>query len=164
MIAGKEDMNQDIIIIVAMSENRVIGKDGKLPWSIKEDMLHFKELTTGFPCIMGRKTYESLPHRPLPNRENLIISSNVTCTFDGAKVFNSINSAINYCKDYSKIFICGGASIYKDAINFADKIELTLVHGNYEGDTYFPEVDKTLWKETGVIKHGHFSFITLVRE
>ena len=147
-----------------MAENRVIGKDGKLPWSIKEDMLHFKTLTTGFPCIMGRKTYESLPQRPLPNRENLIISSTLTDNSPGVKFFTTINSALNYCKDYSKVFICGGGSIYKDAINSANKIELTLLHGNYEGDTYFPEIDKKQWIEIDIIKHDSFSFVTLARK
>jgi dihydrofolate reductase len=156
-------MNKDIIIIVAMSENRVIGKEGKLLWSIKEDMLHFKKLTTGFPCIMGRKTYESIPNRPLPNRENLIISSNLTYNSGGAKVFNTITSAIDHCKDHNKVFICGGGTIYKEAIKFANKIELTLIQGAYEGDTYFPEIDNKHWIETAVIKHGGFSFITLSR-
>jgi dihydrofolate reductase len=156
--------NQDIIIIVAMSENRVIVKDVKLPWSIKDDMLHFKQLTTGFPCIMGRKTYESLPHRPLPNRENLVISSTLSDNSAEVKVFNTITGALNYCKDYSKVFICGGASIYKDAINFANKIELTLIHGNYEGDTYFPEIDNKCWIETATVEHGDFSFKTLAKK
>jgi dihydrofolate reductase len=117
-------MKQEIIIIAAMAENRVIGKDNTLPWSIKADMLRFKELTNGHPCIMGRKTYLSLPKRPLPNRENIVISTSLHDVSDErVKVFNSLEQGLDYCGRYDKVFICGGASLYKQAVTFASKIE-----------------------------------------
>jgi dihydrofolate reductase len=102
----------EIIIIAAMAENRVIGKDNALPWVIKGNLTHFKEMTMGFPCIMGRKTWESLPKKPLPGRLNIIVSKTMTANnlpdTQEIKVFPSLDEAIKYCKDYEKIFICGG--------------------------------------------------------
>jgi dihydrofolate reductase len=155
------EKNQEIIIIAAMSENRVIGKNNALPWSIKADMLHFRELTGGYPCIMGRKTYQSLPKRPLPHRENIVISASLKDGDDKVKVFHSLEEGINYCKNYDKVFICGGGSIYNQALLFANKMELTLIHKIHEGDTYFPEIDTRYWVQTNRICHDVFSFITL---
>jgi dihydrofolate reductase len=158
---------QEIIIITAMSENRVIGINNSLPWSIKEDMAHFKELTRGYPCIMGRKTWESLPKKPLPGRLNIIISQTMTETgFDSGdiKIFPSLPAAIKSCAGYEKIFICGGEGIYRQALTLADKIELTLIHKQYEGDAFFPEIDKTCWTETKRIDFDTFSFITYTKK
>jgi dihydrofolate reductase len=151
---------QDIIIIAAMAENRVIGRDNRLPWAVREDMLHFKELTTGFPCIMGRKTWESLPRRPLPKRPNLIISASMTEDPDGARVFPSIPEAIGFCAAYPKVFICGGASIYREALPYANKMELTVIHGHYEGDAFFPEIDPGVWEKTHVDDRGVCTFVS----
>jgi dihydrofolate reductase len=153
---------QEIIIIAAMSENRVIGKDNALPWSIKEDMKHFRDLTRGWPCVMGRKTWESLPKRPLPGRLNIIVSGSMGAgSADGTdvKIFSILASAIAFCEDYEKIFICGGGSIYREAINLANRIELTLIRQNYQGDVFFPEIDPSLWKEEKREDHEGFSFI-----
>jgi dihydrofolate reductase len=151
---------QDIIIIAAMAENRVIGRNNSLPWSIREDLLHFKELTTGFPCLMGRKTWESLPRRPLPGRENIIISASMKEAPQGVRVFPSLPEALDFCAAYPKIFICGGASIYREALQYATKIELTVVHGQYEGDVFFPEIDPKLWEKTGVVDAGICTFVS----
>nr|AGS52174.1 dihydrofolate reductase [uncultured bacterium contig00049] len=154
---------QDIIIIAAMAENRVIGKDNKIPWSIKEDMAHFRELTKGCPCIMGRKTWESLPKKPLPGRLNIVVSQTMTIDSDNVKVFPSLQAAIEFCSDYEKIFICGGETIYKQALPLANKLELTIIRGNYEGDTFFPEIDLTCWKKINTINFDTFSFITYTK-
>ncbi|ULQ58804.1 dihydrofolate reductase [Brucepastera parasyntrophica] len=153
-----------IIIIAAVSENNVIGKDGAIPWNIREDLQHFKQLTTGFPCIMGRNTYLSLPRKPLPNRPNIIISSTLKDAPDGVFIFTSLKEAISSFDTYEKIFICGGSSIYKEAVTIADEIELTRVHGIYEGDTFFPVINMDDWDEVNTIRHTGFSYITLRRK
>jgi len=151
----------EIIIIAAMAENRVIGKNNALPWSLKADMAHFRELTTGWPCIMGRKTWESLPKRPLPGRPNIIISRSLSAeAAPMATVFSSLQEAIQHCEDYQKIFICGGASIYREALLLADKIELTVIHRQYEGDVFFPEIDSSLWKKTNTVDFDGLSFVS----
>lgn len=149
----------EIIIIAAMAENRVIGKNNTLPWAIKEDMTHFKELTKGWPCIMGRKTWESLPKKPLPERLNVVVSKTAK-NLHGAEVCASLPSAIEHCSDYEKVFIIGGESIYKQAMDIATKIKLTLIHKEYEGDTFFPEIDPVSWKIENKIDHDIFSFVT----
>jgi dihydrofolate reductase len=148
----------DIIIIAAMAENRVIGKDNKLPWSIKQDMAHFRELTMGWPCIMGRKTWESLPKRPLPGRLNIVVSRTLATPL--AAVFPSLHEALRHCKNSQKVFICGGASIYGEALALANKIELTLIHKHYEGDVFFPEIDPAIWEKTAASDFDGFSFIS----
>jgi dihydrofolate reductase len=152
----------EIIIIAAMAKNRVIGKDNKIPWSIKEDMAHFRELTTGWPCIMGRKTWESLPKKPLPGRLNIIVSGTMSASDlpQDVKVFPSLTAAVEHCAEYEKIFICGGETLYKQALEIANKIELTLIHKEYDGDTYFPEIDPAVWKQASAAEFDAFSFIT----
>ena len=157
---------QEIIIIAAMSENRVIGKDNVMPWSLKEDMQRFKNLTMGWPCIMGRKTWESLPKKPLPGRLNIVISSTKTADSgffpQDVKIFPSLPAAIKYCAGYEKIFICGGEIIYRQALTLANKIELTLIHRLYEGDAFFPEIDDT-WAPINTVNFDTFSFITYTK-
>ena len=113
---------QEIILIAAMSENRVIGKGNAMPWNIKGNLAHFKEMTMGYPCIMGRKTWESLPKKPLSGRLNIIISKTMEqeSVTQEIKICNSLLSAIEFCKDHEKVFICGGESIYKQTLPFAD--------------------------------------------
>jgi dihydrofolate reductase len=154
---------QDIIIIAAMAENRVIGRDNALPWAVREDMLHFKELTAGCPCIMGRKTWESLPRRPLPGRPNLIISASMTEAPGGARVFPSLPAAIGFCAADPKVFICGGASIYREAQQYANKMELTVIQGYYEGDAFFPEIDPKIWEKTGALDRGICTFVSYIK-
>jgi dihydrofolate reductase len=150
----------EIIIIAAMAENRIIGRDSRLPWSISEDMKHFRELTRGWPCIMGRKTWEGLPKKPLPGRPNIIISKTLAQKNEGATVFPSLAEAIEHCRDSAeKIYICGGGMIYREAMEYADAIELTLIHAEYEGDAFFPEIDPSLWEEEKRKDCEGFSFI-----
>ena len=149
-----------------MAENRVIGRNNTLPWSLKEDMARFKELTAGWPCVMGRKTWESLPKRPLPGRPNIVISRSLPASAaPEAAVFPSLQEAVQSCTQYQKIFICGGASIYREALAWhpkgclADRIELTVIHNHYEGDVFFPEIDPSLWVKTNTADFDGFSFI-----
>ncbi|MCL2411051.1 MAG: dihydrofolate reductase [Treponema sp.] len=158
-------MNQKIVIIAAMSENRVIGKGNALPWQTKGDLSRFKEMTMGWPCIMGRKTWESLPKKPLPGRLNIVISKSMLppVSAEPVKICDSLYSAIECCLDYEKIFICGGESIYKQALPLANKIDLTLIPGHYDGDTYFPEIDDSEsgdWEKTETVNLENFSIIT----
>ena len=141
-----------VSIIVAASENNVIGKDQNLIWHLPKDMQFFKETTLGHHVIMGRKNFESIPHkyRPLPGRENIIVTRNKNYTAEKCNVVNSIEDAITLAK-YNKDdepFIIGGGEIYKLALdnNLVDRIYLTRIHASFEGDTYFPELS-TDWKE-----------------
>jgi len=158
---------QEIIIIVAMANNRVIGKDNAMPWSIKGNLAHFKEMTMGWPCIMGRKTWESLPKKPLPGRLNIIISKTLTDSSvpkQDVKIFPSLFAAMEYCASYEKIFICGGESIYRQALPLANKIDLTLIPGQYDGDTFFPEIDAACWEPVKTVNFEEFSVITYAKK
>ena len=162
-----------------MSKNRVIGLNNAMPWSLKEDMARFKKLTMGWPCIMGRKTWESLSKKPLPGRLNIVVSSTMKAdnlpqnqslssgTIKGCetsvKIFPSLSSAVEHCAAYEKVFICGGETIYKQALALADKIELTIIHDHYEGDTYFPEIDPAYWTQVNTGDFDTFSFITYTK-
>lgn len=138
---------------VAKSDNNVIGQDNQLIWHLPNDLKHFKEITTGHPIIMGRKTFESIG-RTLPNRTNIIITRNRNYSIENAKVVHSLNEALELAKEIDEnIFIIGGGKIYDQAIDFADILEVTEVHENFEGDTYFPEIDLNVWKEISRIKH-----------
>ena len=156
----------DIVIIAAMAENRVIGINNTLPWSLKADMERFKKLTLGWPCVMGRKTWESLPKRPLPGRPNIVISRSLSDgasqsdAMTGAKVFPSLKDAIGHCAEYEKVFICGGASVYAEALPLANRIELTVIRRQYEGDAFFPEIDNSGWEITNTEDFDGFSFIS----
>ena len=140
-----------ITIIAAASENNVIGKDNKLIWHLSDDLKHFKELTKGHHVIMGRKTFESMP-KALPNRTNVIITRNRNYTADNAIVVQSLDDALKISKKDSQPFIIGGGEIYKMALSIADRIELTRVHANFEGDAFFPEIELSEWKEVKIDK------------
>lgn len=158
----------EIIIIVAVAGNNVIGKKGKIPWHISDDFKHFKKKTLGYPCIMGDVTYESLPQKPLPGRENIILTFNKDYKPAGTTIFHSFDEALSYCKDKEKVFIIGGASIYQQAMKFADTLEITKLKNNFEGDTYFPEIKGSDWKLVERLdnvdeKCGEYSFLTYRR-
>ena len=122
-----------------MSENRVIGNNNELIWKLSSDLKRFKELTTGHPVVMGRKTYESIG-KPLPNRRNIIITRNLEYEVNGCEVVSSLEEALLLTNN--DCFIIGGGEIYKQSLEVADKIYLTLVHKDFEGDTTFPELGK----------------------
>jgi len=157
-----------ISIIAAISENNVIGKDNKLLWHISEDLKRFKKLTSGKPIIMGRKTYESLPFKPLPKRKNIVISTQ-NIKHEGAIVVNNFETALAECKKDDEVFICGGASIYKHFLPIANKMYLTIIHKAFEGDTLFPEINFNKWIRTSEPHKNHdlksgldYSFIDFV--
>ena len=135
-----------ITLIAAVSENNVIGKDNKLIWYLSDDLKHFKELTKGHAVIMGRKTFESMP-KALHNRTNIVITRKTDYVANDAIVVNSLNQALEKAVDDKQPFIIGGGEIYSLAIKIADRIELTRVHTDLEGDAYFPEIDHYIWEE-----------------
>lgn len=134
-------------IIVAISDNNVIGKDNALLWRLSADMRFFKEKTTGHHIIMGRKTFESLGNRLLPNRTSIVISRNTDYQLpEGGILATSIENAIAKVKDETEAFFIGGEQIYKSALPFVDTLYITRVHHTFDGDAFFPEIDKSQWK------------------
>ena len=111
---------------------------------------------------MGRMTWESLPKKPLPGRPNIIISKTMS-EYPNVKFFSTLISAVEYCCDYEKIFICGGESIYTQALPLAGKIDLTLIPGNYDGDAFFPEIDNACWKKNNTVNFDNYSIITYIK-
>ena len=157
---------QLVTIIVAASENNVIGNNNKLIWHLSDDLKRFKNLTKDHDVIMGRRTFESMP-RALPNRTNVIITRKENYIAENAIVTNSLESALKIASDDAQPFIIGGGEIYNIALNVSDRIELTRVHHNFEGDTTFPEIDKEKWIESNRVEkkkdetHSYdFTFIT----
>lgn len=140
----------EIIIIAAVAQNRVIGKDNQLIWHIPADMAHFKALTQGQTVLMGRKTWESLPprFRPLPGRRNIVISRQADFSAPGAELANSLESALALTAADPAVFIIGGAEIYRQAMPLADRLEITEVDLKPEGDSWFPEIATVHWQET----------------
>ena len=137
--------NQIITIIVAASKNNVIGKNNDLIWRLPNDLKRFKELTSGHSIIMGRKTFESLPGI-LPNRKHIVLTRKCKDEFPkNISVVNNFEEALYEARNDLNPFIIGGGEIYKSGIKFAEKIELTRVHENFEGDTFFPEIDSDIW-------------------
>ncbi|MEA5258240.1 dihydrofolate reductase [Arcicella aquatica] len=141
-------------IIVAVAENGVIGHNNQLIWRLPEDLKMFKRLTTGHPVIMGRKTFESIG-KPLPNRTSIIITQNPEFQVEGCITVHSLEDAIEAASEIedNEAFIIGGAEIYRLSLPFTDKIYLTEVHHVFEGDTFFPELDKNVWEEVSRIDH-----------
>lgn len=135
-----------ISIIVAIAENNAIGKNNDLLWHIPEDLKRFKKLTTGHSVIMGKKTYESLPRRPLPNRINIVVTDNPKDNFDQCVMVFSIEDALNKSDPSDENFIIGGASIYRQFLPFSDRLYITWVHKSFEADVFFPEIDFSEWK------------------
>ena len=130
--------------VVALSNNRVIGKDNDLPWKLKRDLQHFKNYTTGKTIVMGRKTYESIG-RPLPNRRNIIISSTIR-SIDGAEVFSSLEAALEALKHEDEIIITGGSYLFNDTADIVNKLVITFVDTSIEdGDVFYSDIDYKKW-------------------
>jgi dihydrofolate reductase len=135
-----------ISIIVACSENNVIGKDNGLIWRLSNDLKRFKALTTGHAIVMGRKTFEAIG-RPLPNRRNIILSKNLE-SMEGCEIMRSADEVLELAKSTDEeLFIIGGGQVYEQILPFADKLYLTLVHTVAEGDTFFPTLNRDEWTE-----------------
>ena len=155
-------------LVVAVSQNGVIGWNNRLPWHLPADLKHFKQLTLGHPILMGRKTFESIG-KPLPGRTNIVISLQKNLSCCGALTAPSLEKGIELCGNADEIFVIGGESIYRQALPLADRIHLTLVHAEFEGDAHF-EWDRAGWKEIAREDHPAdpanpypYSFLTLVR-
>lgn len=156
-----------ISIIAAISENRAIGKDNKLLWDIPEDMKRFREVTKGHPVIMGRKTFDSIG-RLLPQRLNIIVTRDKNYSVTGAVVVTSLESAVEKAKmeKTDEIFVIGGGQIYTQAIDIADKLYLTIVHTEIEGDTYFPDYSafkKIVFEKKSESNRYRYTFLELVK-
>jgi dihydrofolate reductase len=157
-----------ISIIVAMSENKVIGINNKLPWHLSEDLKRFKTITEGHTIVMGRKTYESIGSKPLPKRLNIVLSNQELPSQPNLVVCKTIETALKYVEGVKdtwgeEVFICGGAQIYSQTIKSADKLYLTIVHDKIEGDAFFPEFqsnDYTLIERIDFSDPVSFSFLT----
>jgi dihydrofolate reductase len=135
-----------ISIIVAIAENYAIGKNNDLLWHIPEDLKRFKRITTGHKIIMGKKTYLSLPVRPLHKRENIVITDCPADVFEGCTVVYSVVEAMGKCNPFEENFIIGGASVYKQFLPCTDRLYLTWVHKEFEGDVFFPPIDFAEWQ------------------
>ncbi len=136
-----------ISLIVAMSKNRVIGRDNKMPWHLSADLKRFRAITMNSPILMGRKTFESIG-KPLDGRTNLILSKNANYQPQGCLVFQSLELALNTAKNYGgEVFIIGGATLYEIALPLAKRLYLTDIQAEFEGDTFFPEFDVNEWNE-----------------
>jgi dihydrofolate reductase len=141
-----------ISFIVAMDELKAIGKNNNLPWHLPEDLKFFKKVTMGHPIAMGRKTHESIG-RPLPGRENIIITRNPNFQSEGCTVFHSVADFVAYCsQSEEEIFVIGGAEIFKETFEFADRLYITNILHEFEGDTFFPKFDETKWELKSLTK------------
>jgi dihydrofolate reductase len=135
-----------IVLVAAVAANGIIGRDGKLPWHLPEDLKHFKRVTMGHPVIMGRKTWESLKG-PLPGRENIVITRQARYEAAGAAVASSLEAALALCSGESIACVIGGEQVFKDSLPVASSLVLTEIKQDFEGDTRFPAYDRSKWKE-----------------
>lgn len=169
-------MKIEVVFVYAVAENGVIGHNNTIPWRLKSDMQRFKALTMGKPIVMGRKTFESFPRRPLPGRTNIVITRNADYTADGAVVATSLADARAVAigdalrRSVAEIAIIGGAEIYAQWMPYADRLEVTEVHAHPAGDTALPPVDLAVWEETARVRHAaagedsvEFSYVTYCR-
>lgn len=136
-----------ISLIVAMDNNRVIGYKNQLPWHLPADLHYFKKVTTGHPIVMGRKTRDSIG-RNLPNRENVIVTRNVDTYYENCTILHSMEELFTWCanKKNEEVFIIGGAKIFEETLSIADRLYLTTIDAEFEGDTYFQNLEETSWK------------------
>lgn len=146
-------MNSQISIIVAMAQNRTIGINNTLPWRCPEDLRHFKALTMGHHMIMGRKTFDSIG-KPLPGRTTVVVTRNTRLQIDGCIIAHSLQQAIAACAGDNEIFIVGGAELYAQALPLANKLYVTEIRQDIQGDAHFPEFDKKQWREAARERHS----------
>jgi len=160
-----------VALIAALGDNGVIGRNNQLPWRLPADMQYFRRTTMGKPIVMGRKTFESFGAKPLPGRHNIVLTRDPDYKADGATVVGSLAAALTAAGDASEIMIIGGSELYSQALPIADRIYLTRVHGEFEGDAFFPAVDPTIWHEVSRDDHASdeknpcaYSFLMLERK
>ena len=166
---SRTSRRREVWAIVAMNCDNAIGRKGDMPWHLPEDLRHFKELTMGHPVIMGRKTWESIPKRPLPGRRNIVVSGNPAYHADGAEVFGSIEEAVDACREIP--FIIGGAQIYEQSVPFWSKVFITMVDADADdADAFFPALPDADWESTDeseilTSKNGiKYRFLTKIRK
>ena len=156
-----------ISLIAAVGKNNVIGVDNKLPWKLSADLKRFRQITSGKPVIMGRKTFESIG-KPLPNRINIIITRDKTYKADGCAIVNSAEEALKATEGNEEIMIIGGEQVFREFLPKSNKMYLTIIDKNFEGDVYFPEYDKNEWKELSREEHEDdglkYAFVNLERK
>lgn len=139
-------------LVVAVARNRVIGRDNRLPWRLPADLAYFKQVTMGHPVVMGRRTHESIG-RPLPGRENIVVTRNRNFSAPGCTVVGSLDEAWKAAGSAQEVCVIGGTSLFAEALPIADRIHLTEVEAEVPGDTFFPEFDRGLWTEREVARH-----------
>lgn len=140
-------------IVVAMGEKNEIGFENQLLWHLPKDLKHFKDITSGHPIIMGRKTYESIG-KALPNRTNIVVSRKKNWFEEGILIVGSIKEALKFAKKIDEeVFVIGGGNIYEQTMDLVDKLEVTLVKADLQADTFFPKIDQKIWKKTNEICH-----------
>ena len=155
-----------VSLVAALARNRVIGTGNRLPWHLPEDLKRFKRLTMGAPVIMGRKTHQSILEqagRPLPGRRNIVVTRQADARWDGCEVARSLDDAIALAGEAPEVFVIGGAELYRLALPRADRLYLTLIDADYEGDTFFPAFDPADWRETAREPGAGFAFVTYER-
>lgn len=159
-----------ISLVAALARGGVIGRDNSIPWRIPEDVARFREVTTGHPVVMGRRTWDSIParFRPLPGRRNIVVTRNGRWYGDGAERVGSLEEAVALAGDVPEVFVIGGAELYAAALPFADELLLTEIDAEFAGDTVFPEVDPAVFEEVEREPHvsGNgmpFAFVRYVR-
>ena len=159
----------DITLIVAMAANRVIGANNAMPWHLSDDLRRFRALTMGHPILMGRKTQEAIG-RPLPGRRNLVMSRDPQLQISGCETVQNLDALRDAIPQGTRLFVIGGAELYRLFLPIADRIELTLIHRDFEGDTFFPEFPEGEWEETLRVDHPldpelnfSWSYLTLER-
>lgn len=153
-----------LALIVAHDPNLVIGKDGTLPWHYPEDLKYFKRVTMGHPIVMGRGVFEELDEKPLPGRENIVLSR--TKNYDHVPTFSSVEEALDYLRLADLVFVIGGGEVYRQTISKADKLFVTEINETFEGDTYFPEYRNdigSVWKEIKREDQPELSFVVYER-
>lgn len=160
-------MTSRLTLIAAVARNGVIGRDNKLPWRLSEDLKRFKALTMGHPMIMGRKTWESLPGR-LPGRPHIVVTRNPDYRVEGATVVNSLQAAVAAAGNIDEVFVIGGAELYSQALEIADRLQLTEIAADFEGDAHFPTWNRAAWRESAREPHRaeagfDYAFVTYER-
>ena len=158
-----------LILIAALDEGGLIGRDGQLPWHLPEDLKRFRRLTVGHTILMGRRTYESLG-RPLPERDNWVLTRDTGFSAPGCRVFHALSDALDATTADGRLMVIGGADLYRQTLPRAERLELTLVHAHLSGDTRFPDFEPGVWHEvarethSADQRHCHaYSFVTLER-
>ena len=153
-------------IIAAVAKNNCIGKNNKIPWNVPEDFQYFKKMTLGKTCVMGQATFESILGylgKPLPGRQTVVITMNKEYRApEGVRVLHSLDDVFEQLKN-EDVYICGGASIYRQTVNRVDTLYITEIDQSPDGDTFFPEIDKNIWQETARENHDGFAFLTYTK-